>query len=360
MPINNLTTSTNQAFMKLGKIRKGDRGGANNAPRDLDYFRVTFQPGKTAQALEQAFLATYGPKPTEINVRFPDALVPKVWDANFECYKQGSLMAKAATYDDGLRWLFYRDPETSDVLVRNGSPVGAEGRAFFDKKFDVTDPIYYTKTKNEPVYLEPVGRLQVVIPELAGIDVGYFEFQPKSPRDIGNVDRELNAFADFAKAYGKTINGLPFKLIRRQEQVTKNIKGVLSQGPSWVCHLTAGGEWGRKAIEAIERLALPEIIDVEYSSVPDGEFEEFSDEPEYTPAPPPQGKVPLLPRPAAPQPAQPPAQDTGEMIDPLSKWAVEYAASAWNIEKSQAAKEIAKKGLGSSILKSAFEKLVNE
>lgn len=275
MPIQNLTSGTTQAFMKLGKIRKGDRGGKNGAPRDLDHFRVTFMAGKSSEALEKSFRENYGATPTEINIRLPYNDIWKNWDANYECYKQGGLVAQAGTNEHGAYWIFYRDMTTSEVLVRNGAAVGLEGRKFLDNNpCDVDKPVYYNSS-NEPVMLEPVGRLQVVIPELAHLEVGFFEFTPTSPRDIRTISAELAAFDAIAKSVGKGLAGIPFKLIRRKEEVTKKIKNQLTKGDSWVVHITTGGDWGVKALEAVERMALPDVIDVEPEDV--GEYEEEVD-----------------------------------------------------------------------------------
>jgi hypothetical protein len=70
-----------------------------------------------------------------------------------------------------------------------------------------------------------------------------------------------------ASSYGNTITGIPFVLGRRKEEITKNINGKLSKGESWPVHLTAGGQWGRQAIEMIERLALPDHIEGEVKDV---------------------------------------------------------------------------------------------
>jgi hypothetical protein len=269
-PISGLTDAP-KAFMKLGMIKKGEKqvktfkkkDGTTyekEVPVDLDYFRVVFSPGKLAGEIEQAFRLAYGDRPQELNVRFADASVKEVWDANYECYKQGGLIAKAGTNETGAYWIFYRDPDTSEVLVRNGSPVGVAGRELLEKPIDLDAPIY-RNSKDEPVLLEPVGRLQVVIPEVAHLAVGYFVFQPLSPRDIRSISAELGMYAAMASSYGNTITGIPFVLGRRKEEITKNINGKLSKGESWPVHLTAGGVWGRQAIEMIERLAIPEYVE---------------------------------------------------------------------------------------------------
>jgi len=274
MPLHGLTDAP-KAFMQLGRIKKGELveftrkdGSTGTKPVDLDHFRVTFSPGKLAGEIEAAFRAAYGDRPRELNVRFADASVSEIWDANLECYKQGGLVAKAGTNETGPYWIFYRDPETSEVLVRNGSPVGEAGRAFFEKPIDLEAPIYMMKN-GDPGMLETVGRLQVVIPEVAHLAVGYFVFQPGSPRDIRNISAELGMYAAMASSYGNTITGIPFVLGRRSENITKNINGKLSKGPSWPVHLTAGGQWGRQAIEMIERLALPEYIEAEAKDIPE-------------------------------------------------------------------------------------------
>lgn len=340
MPIHNLTNAP-KAFMKLGHIRKGEKvevtrdGKTFMKPVDLDHFRVTFQPGALADTLQAEFRRVYGTAPTSINVRFADANVNEVWDANYECYKQGGLIAKAGVRDTGPYWIFYRHPETSEVLVRDGSPVGSAGRDFFDQPIDLEAPIY-RNSKNEPVVMEPVGRLQVVIPELAGIAVGFFTFQPTSVRDIRNITAELTAFEAIAKSTGRTITGIPFRLIRREEEITKNIKGKLSKGPSWVVHLDAGGDWGRRALETIERLALPDVIDavaedvIDESAIPD----DLYPEPEQAPA----RNVPQLNAPA------PAPVNTGEMISPLGKLSVTWAASKsiWNCDLAEASASILK------------------
>lgn len=58
-------------------------------------------------------------------------------------------------------------------------------------------------------------------------------------------------------------------------------------------------------------------------------------------------------------------QETGEvaqpkeLIDPMGKWAVEYAAKYWNMDAAEAAKEISKKKLGKQYDKAEFIQFVN-
>ena len=291
MPIANLTDIP-RTVLKLGQIRKGEPKGDNVPGKDLDYFRVTFLKnirvlgGKTVnigEKLEARFREVYGEKPTALNVRIPDQDVGAVWDANYECYKQGGLYASAGSRKVGddirLYWIFYRDLETAEVHITHERAVTPKGFELMQKPLDLNQPIY-KNSKGEPFYLKPVGRLKVVIQELSDIAVGYFEFRPESPRDIRNISAELSYYDTMARSVGKTINGVPCVLCRREEIVPKKIKGKLTSGASWVVHLDVGGEWGARALDVIERLALPEIVEGEVSDIPQLESETEAPEPQ--------------------------------------------------------------------------------
>jgi len=189
-------------------------------------------------------------------------VLPNVWDANYECYKQGGLIAKAGSNEHGLFWIFYRDMNTMETLISDGRARTNMGQDILDTPIDLATPIYRNQN-GDPFFLEPVGRLKVVIPELAHIAVGYFEFRPESPKDILNISAELGGWDAVAKSYGKTISGIPFILKRREEEVTKRIKGKLTLGKSWVVHLDVQGEWGARALNLIEKMAEPEIVEGE-------------------------------------------------------------------------------------------------
>lgn len=274
MPIAGLTNPP-KSFLKIGQIRKGEMremqgtNGKYLAPVDLDYFRVTFRPDE--KECEEEFIRVYGATPRRINIRFPFKTIEEVWDANYECYSKGGLIAKAGSNERGLYWIFFRNHDTGEVLVRNGSPVARAGRDFIEKPIDVSKPIYSYKDKkgnDVPVMLEPVGRLQVVVPELAHLRVGYLEFRPNSPKDIAAISRELAGIDMLARQAGRDISGIPFVLSRREEDMTKNINGKLSQGKSWLVHLEVVGAWGQKALTVLERNSTPDIVDAEVRELP--------------------------------------------------------------------------------------------
>jgi hypothetical protein len=281
-------------FLKLGQIRKGEKvtverdGKTYEKPVDLDYFRVTFFDD--AKKADEQFVRMYGAKPQEINVRLAFPEVSEVWDANYEAYLKGGMYAKAAsTPERGAYWIFYRDFISGEVFIRGGLPTCPDGAEVLAKPLDLSAPLFsYRNNKGEmtPVFFDQVGRLNVVVPEIAEVAVGYLEFRATSPRDIRNISAELAAYDMQARQVGKNITGIPFILRRREEEITKNINGKLSRGKSWVVHLDLGGEWASKALTIIERLALPEFVEAEVKEIPnggdwDGEiFEENKIEPE--------------------------------------------------------------------------------
>jgi len=285
MPINGLT-NVPKMFLKLGQIRKGEKvtverdGKKYEKPVDLDYFRVTFfaDANKAAERFREA----YGEKPREISVRLAFPEVAEVWDANYEAYLKGGMYAKAASSPErGAYWIFYRDFATGEILIRGGFSTCPAGADILSKTLDLEAPLFsYQNNKGvmTPVFFEQVGRLNVVVPEIAEVAVGYLEFRASSPRDIRNISAELAAYDMQARQIGKNITGIPFILRRRQEDVTKNIDGKLSRGLSWVVHLDLGGEWASKALTVIERLALPEFIDAEVRELPLDNSDEFDND----------------------------------------------------------------------------------
>lgn len=292
-------TDKKGSFIRLGKIRKGEKDDKGN-PKDLDYFRTTFENG--CEDVEAAFLATYGLKPTRINARLPFAEVRRVWDAFYVCYGKGGQYARAGSDENGLYWVWYRDYSTGEIWVRDGRPLCPEGEELMAKRIDLLAPVYTTQGGN-PAFLQMEGCLKIVIPELAQVDgknrYGFFEFHPISPRDIGTISSELDGIREKAEDVGKEIKDIPLILSRRKEMVAKNIKGVISRGPAWVVHIEVDGSWAGKALEYTDRKALPggDIVEgdvTELISDPEGFAEEEDEFPDYRtePAAPPSQELP--------------------------------------------------------------------
>lgn len=326
MPITSLTQSP-RSFLRLGHIRKGEKD-ERGIPHDLSYFRVTFLNHPRKDEIERVFRSVYGDCPVSINVRFAYPEVSRVWDAAYECYKKGGLFAKASSTEErGLYWEFYRDLDTAEVHISGGLPRTARGGELLATPIDLSKPIYHN-SKKEPQFMTPVGRLEVVIPEVAAVAVGYFEFRPESARDIRNISAELNMTYMIASQYEKSLLGIPFKLFRREETISKKIEDKLTSGPSWVVHIEADAEWGKRALELVDALALPDIVDGEVvGALPAPTIASIIAD---------SALVPVI----APAPSP---EKNGEMIAPLGMWAVDYAAVEWNISKRNAAQEIARK-----------------
>lgn len=80
---------------------------------------------------------------------------------------------------------------------------------------------------------------------------------------------------------------------------------------------------------------------------------------EKKPAP----QMPAVQKQSAPTPAEQREQSVNgavvDMVEPMGKWAVDYAAQAWGISASEAASEIAKLRLGRRIAKAEFVAAIN-
>jgi hypothetical protein len=300
-------TDRPKMFLKIGQIRKGERDPETGKMIDLDYFRVTFRADVNVDAAQDVFKQAYGEHPRSLNVRLAFPTIPEVWDANLECYSKGGMIAKAgSTVENGkIRyfWIFYRDHDTMEVLIRDSMPKSDAGAALIAAGCDPEKPVYTYKAKKKQedgsiktveagAFLEPLGRLQVVIPEIAQIQVGYFEFRPTSLNDIGNISAELAGIDYIAHQAGKTITGIPMLLRRREEEISKNIGGKLSRGTSWLVHIEPAQEWGNQTLNYLTAQSYPDAIDAEVKQLPAGD--EDWDAPEMAPdaePPAPEGTV---------------------------------------------------------------------
>jgi len=346
MPIQELTDAP-RSYIKLGQIRKGIKN-EDGSMKDLDYFRVTFMAHPKREQIEKVFREVYGEKPHSLNVKFAFPTVREVFDANYECYKQGGLYWKAgSTAERGLYWIFYRDADTAEVLISNGMPRTNEGADLLSKPIDLNESLYDTLDKKRhkvPHYLSPVGRLEVVIEELAGIAVGYFEFRPESPRDIRNLSVELGTYEFMASQFGKSLLGIPFKLFRREETVSKKIGNKLSQGPSWVIHIEASAEWNQKALGLIQSMALPEIIEGETVEML-GPGDLGSVVSDHVKASDPQPVVVDTPK----------VIDNDPLVELRGMWCVDYYRSTFNCTAQEAVQALVEKfGKVSKVKKSEF------
>jgi len=157
MPIKGLT-DLEMKFPKIGDIRKGEPKGKSKFPKDLDYFRVEID--ELEVRAKELFLQYYGPEPKKIDIWLPYREIERCWDANYEAYVAGAMIARA----DGETYQFLRDTE-GNMIVKDGLHVETELPVPFVKG----EPCAYYKDgkgKKQPVIAKIVGRLEVIVPAL--------------------------------------------------------------------------------------------------------------------------------------------------------------------------------------------------
>lgn len=241
MPIKGMT-DRGLAFPEIGRIRKGDTGGKNGAPRDLSYFRVEFDEKEVEAAA--MFAKKYGTEPQELNIILPFNEIERCWDAYLEAYTAGRMVARS----DGEKYLYLVDVKTGTVLVKNGEPP----RPY--KEGEILGTWHNAKTsRDEPIKCKAAGRLKVIIPELGR--AAFMTVLTGSIHDIINLSDQLRAF--YAVNSGR-IAGIPFILRRRPRKIsTPRPDGTRARYSKWLLSIEADPEWVRRMLLETKRLALP-------------------------------------------------------------------------------------------------------
>lgn len=226
MPIIGLTDRS-PSFKELGRLRLGipKNEAAVSGPREISYFRPDFRPD-AGEAVEQ-FTAIYGTKPTRINVRFPFPQIERVWDAFYMCYNKSGLLGMS----DGQKWLYLRNNQTGELLVKDGFPthtenlpVDSNGLPYlpFDKKI----PVYSYKSKkgeDVAVYAKPEGRLKILVPELK--QAAYMTVITHSVYNVMRISEQLAGIEQLARNAGMSLPLVPVVLSRRKEMISVTIDG---------------------------------------------------------------------------------------------------------------------------------------
>jgi len=233
-------TDRDVAFPQIGIIRKGAAKPTEGRPRpgrDLEYFRVVFD--EQEHKSEQEFRNVYGDKPQEINILLPFDEIPRVWDAFYEAYTAGRMVAQA----DGERYLYLGDIATGAVTVHEGEPF---------TPFTKND-VVSTLKNGQPIKLVPTGRLRVVIRELARF--AYFTVKTGSYTDIGNISEQLLAIKSINR--GK-LAGVPLVLRRRPKKIsTPQADGSRKRYTKWMLSIEADPQWVREMMQHFNTKALP-------------------------------------------------------------------------------------------------------
>lgn len=235
MPIKGLT-DRQLAFPEIGRIRKGAPKGENRPGKDLTYFRVEFDEQETG-AIE-VFSRAYGPEPTEINVILPFDEIDRCWDAWYEAYTAGRMVGRS----DGEHFTYLVDVKTGENLVLNSEP-----------KTPHREVVGHYGQKNEAIRMRPVGRLRVMIPELAR--AAYLTVLTTSIHDIANISAQLEAFK---RVNGGRIAGIPLVLRRRPKKISvPKPDGSRMRLAKWMLSIEADPTWVKALLLDVKRSALP-------------------------------------------------------------------------------------------------------
>ncbi len=238
MPIKGLS-DRGLSFPEIGQIRKGAKKTEKRPGKDLQWFRVEFD--EQEQETAGKFHQRYGDKPDEINIILPFDEIERCWDAWLEAYTAGRMVARS----DGEKFTYLIDTETGEIIVKGGEP-------HTPYKEDMSVGKDY---QDKPVYCKPVGRLKVLVPELAR--AAYLTVMTSSVHDIANISAQLEAFK---KLNGGVIKGIPLVLRRRPKKISvpnPKKKGQRMRMEKWMLSIEADPVWVRAKLAEVKHLALP-------------------------------------------------------------------------------------------------------
>jgi len=242
-------TDREARFPRIGILRKGGPKQADgNMGQDLPYFRfVSGDP-----EILKKFHDIYGTEPKDINISLPYQTV----EENFHCWREERIAGGLVHRCNGERTVMYMDKTTRQY---------------------VTDPQKQIKC---PGNCAPVGRLQVIIPELKRF--AFVEVITSSIWDIIAIQESLLS----AFQVRHDLRGMPFILKRGPRKIStprKDGRRVMMEKS--LLSIEIGPVWAEKHLSELERLALPgaqEPIVVEKedepSFAPGGSSEGGSDE----------------------------------------------------------------------------------
>lgn len=215
MPIKRLQRQT-ASFPRIGKLRKGAEKPNDKQPgKDLDYFRFD---SDDAEALAR-FEESYGKQPRQINVYLPFDTVEENFQTWQEAYTAGAMQHRC-------------DGETCVIWLK-------------------PDGTYSQEPKPCPGGCKEVGRLNVIIPELARL--AYVTAETHSINDILQLTDNLQA----ALALRGSLTGIPFVLSRRPQEIsTPGKDGKRARYTKWLLFLEPHPDWVRVQLATMRHNAL--------------------------------------------------------------------------------------------------------
>ena len=237
MPIKGLT-DRGLAFPEIGQIRKGAKKEEYKPGRDLTYFRVEFDAREEEAA--RIFEAKYGKQPQQIVIMLPFDNIDDVWSAWYEAYTASRLVARS----DGEYFVYRINTETGEVMVKDGNPKMPHQ--------DIVGSYMTSKGKKEQIKMKPVGRLRVVVPELARL--AYLTLMTTSLHDVANITSQLEAI----KRINGSIAGVPLVLRRRPKMISvPKPDGSRARMEKWMVSIEADPEWVKAKLMDMKHAALP-------------------------------------------------------------------------------------------------------
>jgi hypothetical protein len=220
-------TDQGASFPQIGTLRKGGEKGERGPGRDLDHFRFDTDHDD-ARAL---FTAAYGSTPRAVNVYLPY----ETTDQNFSAWREHWVGGGLVHRCDGEVCQTHR---TRDGRYSK-EPVACPD---LGKAPDVRDRC------------KPVGRLQVIIPELRRL--AYVMALTTSINDIKNLHQQLLAI----ELSAGSLRGIPLVLRRSPVMVSMpDGKGGRKRVEQWLLSIEAAPRWVGLQLGAQEQRAFAAI-----------------------------------------------------------------------------------------------------
>lgn len=243
-------TDRGLALPQIGQIRKGgkkekrvkDGREYEVMGKDLGYFRVEFDEQEKKAA--EDFAAAYGPQPAALRIILPFDDIDRMWDAWYEAYTAGRMVARS----DG-EYIIYQLDNKGDIIVQNWHDRNG------NKVPHPRDGIAGNDYKGNAVKFKAVGRLKVIVPELAR--AAYLVVMTSSLHDISNISDQLAAFKQLNNG---RIAGIPLILRRRPKSISvPKPDGTRVRMNKSLLSIEADPQWVRAKLTHLNALAMPQI-----------------------------------------------------------------------------------------------------
>lgn len=225
------------AFPVIGVLRKGEKKDTNgNAPgKDLSYLRFVTED----KLAEEMFRKAY---PNEDALRNINVFLPhKTTDENMDSWIEKWVASSLVYRSDGetvVLWKTDKGAFSTEAKPDQKPEVGADG-----KRADGSSQ---------------VGRLSVIIPELGRFAT--VTVLTTSKHDIMNLTSQLRSY----EALRGDLRGIPFVIKRRPYKIsTPASGGKRARREKWLLSIETQPQWTMAQLTAMERQALPEVVDLE-------------------------------------------------------------------------------------------------